>query len=112
MPSMNRLINRQWTTRDETRRVHRQTATGFRKDEHPGAASTKVMSVAPTGKRITFHGLARLRTVDGRIVRFDVSQTYKSLTKDLLTGNSYSPSPLLDPGLGRSSTTRSPHFLA
>jgi predicted ester cyclase len=29
------------------------------------------MDFAPTGKRITFHGLASLRIVDGKIVRFD-----------------------------------------
>ena len=31
----------------------------------------EVMDFAPTGKRITFHGLASLRIVDGKIVRFD-----------------------------------------
>jgi hypothetical protein len=42
---------------------HRWTAASYHRGE--------VMDFAPTGKRITFHGLASLRIVDGKIVRFE-----------------------------------------
>jgi predicted ester cyclase len=53
--------------------VVRWTATSNHKGE--------VMGFAPTGKRITFHGLARLRIVDGRIVGFEgFSDLFEILT--------------------------------
>jgi predicted ester cyclase len=41
----------------------------------------ELMGFAPTGKRITFNGLANLRILDGKIVRFDgFSNIYETLS--------------------------------